>query len=483
MALRRAFMISFGSAGGQFVLAFASNIILSRLLLPAEIGIFSVAMAVMTILHALREFGIGGYIIKERELTDDKIRTVFGVALLFSWSVAALIYFSRGAIAEFYSEPRVADIFALLSINFIMLPFGQPAFVLLRREQNYSRLTMIMLSSAFAGAGTSILFAVLGYGPIALAYGALAATGINVALSLLSRPGHILMLPSLKEWRSVCGFGGKSSLTTIIMQVGMQAPELLMGRFLGFTAVGLYSRGIGIAKLIETFFVNAVSWVTGAEFGALHRSAQSLADLVLKTTNYTLVICWPALIFLALKSETVIWILYGETWLPAAPLVQALCLARGLQMIVSQAPSVYEGTGAINLRLRNEIILQIVSVGLLLIGVQYGLIAVAWLRVPLGIIVVAVHLSVFRGYADIGVRRMFFAIWRSIAVALGFAGALAGLIALEPAGMEFSPLVLAGEAIVVTLIYFLLVAIFRHPIGAEMQATTKSLLSALKITP
>lgn len=480
MALRRAFFISFGRAGGEFALSFASNIILSRLLMPAEIGIFSVAMAVMAILQALRVFGTSGYLIKERELTDDKIRTVFGVSLFFSWSLAALIFFSRGAIAGFYMEPQIVGILGLLSINFIFLPLGQPAFVLLRREQNYSRLATITLISTFVGGSTSILFAMLKFGPVALAYGSLANTIVLMALALLARPAHILMLPSLREWRSVCGFGGTATLATIIVQIGMQAPELLMGRSLGFSAVGLYSRGIGIAKIIEQFFVGAVTWVTGAEAGILHRSDQNLSGLVLKATDYTLIICWPALIFLSLKAETIIWILYGEAWLPAVPLVLALSLSRGIQMIISQAGPVYEGTGAINLMLRNEIIIQIVSVGLLFLGIQYGLMAVAWLRVLYGIAVVAVHLSVFRRYADIGIRKMFFAIWRSIAVALGFACALAGLIALEPAGMKYSPLLLIGEAAIVSLAYLALITIFRHPVAADYWSILKPLFSRFR---
>lgn len=149
-------------------------------------------------------------------------------------------------------------------------------------------------------------------------------------------------------------------------------------------------------------------------------------------------------------------------------------------MIISQAGPVYEGTGAINLMLRNEIIIQIVSVGLLFLGIQYGLMAVAWLRVLYGIVVVAVHLSVFRRYADIGIRRMFFVIWRSIAVAAGFAGALAGLIALEPAGMKLSPYLLMAEAFVMVLIYFLLVAIFRHPAAADCWSILKPLFSRFR---
>lgn len=476
MSLRAAFLISFIKSGGTYFLAFVSSIIISRLLAPAEIGIFSLAMAITAILQALRDFGVGSYLLKERELTDDKLRTVFGASLLLGWSVAALLFFFRGAVARYYSEPLIESILLVLSLNSLLIPFGQVTSTLLRREQEFMRLSRISIISALAGSCASIGFAYFEFGPISLAYGLSASLLVSILLLFAAHPAHILMLPSLKEWRGVFTFGGKVSLTTTIVQLGMQAPELLMGRYLGFAAVGLYVRGLGVAKMIEQFFSGATGWVMGAEVGNLHRSEQNLTSLVLKATDYTLIICWPALLFLALKADAIIWLLYGKIWLPAAPLVLALCLARGIQLIVSQAPAIYEGTGAINLSLRNEIILQIASVGLLLIGVSYGLLAVVWLRVLLGIAVVAVHLSVFRRYANIGIRRMFFAIWRSGAVALGFGGALAGLIALEPAGMLHSPLLLAGEAIIMGVIYLVLVVIIRHPIAAELLTTAKSLL-------
>ena len=133
MSLKRSFMISFGKSGGSFLLHFASNIILARLLLPSEIGLFSVCVALTAVLHTLRDFGVGRYLIKEKDLTDDKVRTVFGVAILIGWSLAALIYLSRGAVADFYNEPQIEPLMALLSINFLLLPIGQPAFVLMRR--------------------------------------------------------------------------------------------------------------------------------------------------------------------------------------------------------------------------------------------------------------------------------------------------------------------------------------------------------------
>lgn len=469
MSIKRGLFYSFGRTGADFLLQFFSNVVLARLLLPSEIGIFSVAVAVTALLHSLRDFGVGRYLIQERELTDDKVRTVFGVTMAVGFGLAGLIFFSRHAVAHFYAEPQIEGILALLSINFLMLPFGQPALVLMRRELRYGRVAVITLAAGAAGAATSIIFAALNCGPFALAYGALVNNGLIVTLSLLSRPDHIFLRPSFCEWRSVCKFGGVASAGTIIVQFGMQAPELLLGRLLGFSAVGLYSRGIGIARIVEQFFVNAISWVTGAEFGSLYRSERSLSELVLRATDLTLVVGWPALIFLALKAEALIWLLYGEKWLPVVPLVQALCLARGVHLIVAQAPAIYEGTGAVGLQLRNEIVLQAISIGLLFVGSLHSLEAVAWLRLPLGLAVVLVHLSVFRRYAAIGLAQMCSVIRTPALMAMLFGAALAGLISLEPAGMSHDPWALLIEAAIMAVLYLIMIALIPNPLAERFR--------------
>jgi O-antigen/teichoic acid export membrane protein len=87
MRLRLAFFYSFGQVGGQLVLKFLANVILARLLLPGEIGVFAVAFALVLILNSLRDFGVNRYLIKEVELTEEKLATVYTLAIGFGWGL------------------------------------------------------------------------------------------------------------------------------------------------------------------------------------------------------------------------------------------------------------------------------------------------------------------------------------------------------------------------------------------------------------
>lgn len=466
MSIRRGLLFSFGRTGGIFFVEFASNVILARLLVPQEIGVFAVAMTVTTVFHALRDFGVGRYLIQESNVTEEKVRTVFATTIIIGWSIAAVVFFVRDGIAEFYGSATVGNILAILCINFVLLPFGQPAMALMRREKRYGIISIISLSATAIGAVVSISFASVGSGPYALAYGALANTISAIILALMSRPDHLLLRPSLVEWKAVWRFGIFASGGSIIVQIGTAAPELVIGRVLGFAEVGLFSRASGLSRMFERFFVSAIGWIIGPELAERRRKGEGFGSLVLRQTDYIVIIGWPVLIFMALKAHSIIWILFGPNWISAAPILQALCVSRGIALLVSAAPAIYEGTGAVALQFRNEIVIQLSSLALLLIGAQYGLLTIAWLRSPLFIIVVAVHLSIFRAYTDINLRRLLHALRSAISVAAVFCLVLTGLMIVEPTydGLLADIFILICEAFIMSLVFVFLLAINRHPL-------------------
>src|SRR5258708_27195906 len=120
LSIRRALAMSATARIGSSVIGFVSVMILSRVLTPTETGIFSVSAAIITLAHALREFGITSYINQERDLTSERVATTLGVALLIGWTIAgALLAISEPA-ARWYSQPGVATIIRVLAVGFLI---------------------------------------------------------------------------------------------------------------------------------------------------------------------------------------------------------------------------------------------------------------------------------------------------------------------------------------------------------------------------
>lgn len=69
MSVRRALRFTTLATVLNFFLSFISVIVVSRLLKPEEIGVFSVAVSLVAYTLILRDFGVGQYFVQLKELT------------------------------------------------------------------------------------------------------------------------------------------------------------------------------------------------------------------------------------------------------------------------------------------------------------------------------------------------------------------------------------------------------------------------------
>ena len=67
-----------------------------------------------------RDFGLGEYLIQERNLSIDKIRAAFAANIMVSWTMALLIFTTSWQVAGFYRQPGVGEIMRIQAINFMM---------------------------------------------------------------------------------------------------------------------------------------------------------------------------------------------------------------------------------------------------------------------------------------------------------------------------------------------------------------------------
>ena len=109
-SVRRALAISFIERYALIVLSLASNILLARLLTPTEIGLYSVSLAAIGIAQVLRDFGIGTYLIQEKNLTNKSIGTAFGLSLLLGMILFGLCYFCAPIAGDIYDKPTITII-------------------------------------------------------------------------------------------------------------------------------------------------------------------------------------------------------------------------------------------------------------------------------------------------------------------------------------------------------------------------------------
>ncbi len=378
MSTRKALAFSFLDRYAGLVLAIVSSMILSRLLSPAEIGVFSVTMVLLSFVATIRDLGAGQYLVQVKELTTERIRAVWAVQLGLGTTLAIVILAASGFVASFYHEPRMRDIMFVLAANYVITPFGSLTYAWLMREMRFEALATIRFTSTLVGSLIAITLAWQGYGPISLAWGSLATAIVTGGLATLYRPRHFPWLPGTKGLRQVFSFGSTLTGISIINTANQATPELFLGRLQGMTETGLFSRGLGLAAMFQRLVMDAATSVSMPYFARQHREGQRLDTPFIHMISLVTVLGWSFLGSLAILTYPVMRTLYGGQWDDSVDVTRILCLSVSLllpAMICSQ-PMV--AIGAVGTAFRINCLHLVVQTAAIAIGAKLGLTALGW---------------------------------------------------------------------------------------------------------
>ena len=389
--IRKSLVLSFAQRNSTLLIQFVSSLIIARLLTPHEIGVFSIGAVIVSFSHILRDMGVSNYVIQERELTPERLRSAQAIVWITGLTLALLLFVFSEFAGEFYSEPGVTLTMRVLSINFLLLPVGSVTSALLTREMEFGKLFIVNITTALTRSLSGIWLAWVGFGFISLAWSAVAGAIVTAIGMTLCRQRGQPWFPGFSEWRRVFSRGSKLSVTSIFQEVGLGGPDLVTGRLLGFEVVAYFSRGFGAAALALQALVDSTRPVAFSYFANQARSGGDLEEPYLRGISYMSVLSFSAFSGLAIMAEPIIFLLYGAQWLNAVLPLQIICFSMSFLAISNVSGALLVGSGEIDVNMKAQMIFQPAKVVMVGIGaLMYGLPGVA-----AGVVVGDVAISFF----------------------------------------------------------------------------------------
>lgn len=326
MHLRKSVFITFFSTNAATAIQFGVTLILSRLLTPAEVGIFSITVVFTGIIAVFRDFGVSSYLQREKDLPPHKIRSALGLLLTTSWTLAAFIYCVSGLVANYYGQPGIKNVLHVLTISFVLVPFASFFYALLARNLEAAKQAIVNGISTIAYAISCITFAYLGMSYMSLAWANVVNIAVTIACYIIVRPKNIPCIPSFSGWIAPARFGGGAILANLVDRFYGAVPDLVLGKLSGPHDVGLYSRANGLVGIFSQIAGPTINYNALPFIAKNHHIGEPLAPILSKATSYLTVFSWPFFIVTAIFPEEIIRVLYGEQWLPAAPVAVFICI-------------------------------------------------------------------------------------------------------------------------------------------------------------
>ena len=332
-SIRRSLAFSMANTYVGLPLQIIGTMIISRLLTPAEAGVFAVAAVFAAFASMFRDFSVAEYLIQEPELDDVKLRAALTVNIAMSWAMGLLLFAAAPFAADFYRHPGVAKVMQVQCLNFLLIPFGAVTMAYFRRELNFRPIFIASLLGNVVTFAVSVLCALNQLAYMSLAWSSLAGVVVSVVVAMWFRPHDFPRWPGLKGIGPVLHFGKFASGIYIFGQFGRGAPEMVIGRAQGMAEVALFSRGGGLVELFNRMVLGGIVPVCQPYLAKGRREQGTVVHDYMRIIALLTAVGWPALLFLALASFAAVRILYGEQWVHAADLAKVLCAAAAIDLV------------------------------------------------------------------------------------------------------------------------------------------------------
>ncbi len=346
--------------------------VLSRLISPEETGVFSIGVAIAALTHAVRDFGVGNYLVKEAEITPPKVQTAFTISMMIAMVLSLVLAVVAIPVANFYGKPEVATIIWITTAGLLISPLSTVNLALLLRGNRFLDMLKISMASALVNAGVAILLAWLGFGAKSLALGQLASSVTLVVVSNLLWTERGLYRFSLQHYPQIARFGMHMTVFGVTEQLGARASDLIVGKLVGFSAVGLLSRSGTLITMVQDSIQNSVMPVVLTNMAGDARKTGNVTPLLLKSIQYFTVVLWPVFAVVALCAHDAVLVLFGAKWVEAAPLTSILCWGAACAALSSLTGTICNATDRADLLSRYSLVAQCIRITLLLAGALTG---------------------------------------------------------------------------------------------------------------
>ena len=381
-----AFIWRFASESLRFAIQLTVMVILARLVRVDQFGLLALAMVVTNLVIRISEIGIYYAVVQRKDLTDTHIRVAFTLSTLFGLFFMTVVYMTAPLAAALLRNDEVTPILRLMSVIFLFMNLGSTAMGLLQRRLDYRNLLIAELCSYGVGyALVSVALALLGYGVWALAWASVIQFLLRSALLIWLSPHP--KRPSLapQEARQLLNFGVGSSLSTLANYAAINGDYFVVGRWLGATALGLYSRAYQLMTLPMMQFTSVIASVLFPVYSMIQDEDERLRRAYLNSVSLSTIIVAPTLAILAVAAPEIMIGIFGAEWAGAAAPLTILCAGGSLNAAYTLGDSLARAKGAVYAKSRCHAIYAACVFAGSYIGAGWGIVWVA-----LGVVVATI---------------------------------------------------------------------------------------------
>jgi O-antigen/teichoic acid export membrane protein len=243
-------------------LGFIRTIILARLLAPEDFGLLGIALLSISMLETFSKTGFDSALIQKKENVESYLDTAWTVSALRGILLFFILLFSAPLIARFFNTPAAAQVIRVIALFTLLAGLRNIGILFFQKELEFNKQFSYEFSATLVDLTVAITLAFILRNVWALVWGGLAASLVRLVLSYVLHPHRPRMRIDREGFQELFGFGKWVLTSGILVFLVTQGDDILVGKLLGVTALGLYQMAYTLSNLPATEVTHMISKVT-----------------------------------------------------------------------------------------------------------------------------------------------------------------------------------------------------------------------------
>lgn len=306
-----------------------TTVTLARIFSPEDYGLMAI---VYTVFDFATVFTLrGGVSAKVIQANAQDVKTICDTSYWLNWILCGAIFIiqciAAFPIAQFYGQNQIVLPLCTAAFIYLMMPLFLVHDALIQRE---NRLKITALCNATQSIFSNIIIvvlALLGMGVWAIVWAMVLTTPVWIIITWRNHSWRPPTSFTFEQWQEIANYGKNLLGIELLNKLRMNLDYLIIGRFLGIEALGVYyfafNAGYGITMNVINTFMSALFPYICAVREDYKQFKQRYFNGLKKVTSFVV----PLILIQSLLAPLYVPIIFGHKWISAIPVLIMICLS------------------------------------------------------------------------------------------------------------------------------------------------------------
>lgn len=312
----------FGAMGVSFVV----NLVLARLLMPADFGIIGMLAIFIAVSQTLIDSGFSTALIQKKNPTQTDFSTIFYWNIVLALLLYLCLFVTAPYIARFYHTPLMSPVLRVIGISLLLCGINAVQLTRLRKSLSFKTIAASNIISTVISGCLAILLAYRGFGVWSLVVMQIASGAINVVILAIVTRWHPSLAFSVESFKELFSFGGFILAANVLQTICQNFQGVIIGRKFSASQMGYFSQAYKLDQVTSYSLPQVIVQVMYPVYSSIQDDRKRLQAVLLMNIRVISFAVFFLLGFLMLAAEPIILGLYGEKWITSVPYFQIFCV-------------------------------------------------------------------------------------------------------------------------------------------------------------